>query len=71
MPTDRRRYDAVVAALRTSLGDAAFERLSVEGARLSLEEAVEPELAVRGDVPPQPPASTRSSAGPRRVTASR
>ena len=77
LPGSRPEHEAVVAGLRQALGSTAFERLRVEGARLSLDEAVELALS---DPPPsvprpremsQPAVRTRSSASPRSVTASR
>ncbi|MGY1602172.1 ATP-binding protein [Geodermatophilus sp. SYSU D00815] len=40
-PGDRPEHQRVVRTLRAALGDAGFERAAAEGARLSLDEAVE------------------------------
>ena len=57
-PGDRGQRDSVLRRLREMLGDEDFERLRAEGARLSLDEAVdlalgEPETA--GLPPPRAP----------------
>jgi hypothetical protein len=38
---DQPEHDCVVAGVRAALGDEAYERLYAEGARLSLDEAVD------------------------------
>ncbi|KPV48539.1 hypothetical protein SE17_37520, partial [Kouleothrix aurantiaca] len=44
-PVDRPRRDAMLAELRRTLGDAAFEALWAEGQALTLEAAVEEAMA--------------------------